>query len=180
MPQSPPRTTITQEEFAEYARENNATVIVVVPNDPQPSVYDPQPKGRAERLFQQQCRRDEDIAINGVADIDRPAKKNMTRIQELIQAGKLLADYARETNHGVCDIDYALQTAVRSELMAATGYSMDKDSEDIEAQAAAGRYCLKLLGADAAAMHDGAAAGLFWHITTSVPEIVAEAIVTSG
>jgi hypothetical protein len=42
--------TITPEEFAEYARENNATVIVVIPNDPQPSVYDPQPKGRAEAL----------------------------------------------------------------------------------------------------------------------------------
>lgn len=173
------KSTITPEMFEQYARENNATVIVVAPNDPQPGLYDPQPKGRAERL-EQQFRRNEILAINGVADIDRSAKKSLASIQELIQAGKLLADYARETNHGVCDIDYALQEAVRSELMAAIGYSMDKDSEDIKAQAAAGRYCLKLLGADAAAMHDGVAAGLFWHITTSTPEIVAEAIVTSG
>lgn len=63
--------TITPEEFAEYARENNATVIVVMPGDPQPNPYDPQPKGRAERLFQQQRRRDENRVINGVADFDR-------------------------------------------------------------------------------------------------------------
>lgn len=65
--------TITPEEFAEYARENNATVIVVTPNDPQPNPYDPQPKGRAERYFQQQRRRDENLAINGVDDFDQKA-----------------------------------------------------------------------------------------------------------
>lgn len=103
----------------------------------------------------------------------------MSLSMEAIRASRSLSAYAKTIDGYVADINDALQEAVRIELMCRTGHPEEQDGEDIKAQADAGRYCLKLLGADATAMPDDTAAVLYFHITTMMPEAVAAAIVTS-